>query len=603
MKSLTVNRPMVAQSYLSFILIGFSLTRPTSVSSFSVAATTARSSRSRARTERSINVRSKLEEGVVLDSSFREDDTSFLPVYATLTGYISSTAERQRYESALERQGFDIGERPGAVVYRFHPASGMLQLVPTAADNNNNNNHTKPVPPRWVPVVTEQENVLVKNGWSFLDVDESETVSAFDVEAANREGLYQPKWQCSRSEATSAEDDSSNLGFSLRRITEKEVLAEADHHISDQSRKVLLHGATDPPHRKVTNNQVDWTGSLTDREHGIFACAIGGLPLFSTNDFSATTASGGWLSFCRPLTLDHVRHVEPSDGDVDQRVEVVCAKSGCHLGHYFGRDAGYCINASALNFYAAGQRSRNAKDGLVAKGGLVGPVSYRCLETAAACSPAMPLLQQVLRNQVPVDTVILGAGCFWRVEHALRRLPGVLETVAGYCGGDCPNVTYKRVCQGDTGYAEVVRVDFDAATLDPRVLFDCFLALHDPTKVRAHGKHATGSGQYRSCIFLPLDSTLLPVAQDALNDCGAQLNKDVATDLRRLNGDVDECFVPAEERHQRHEERRWHGEVPVAGLSTLSLRDWLAEYGRRSDYVLGSANTLNDQAVESRFLK
>ena len=76
--------------------------------------------------------------------------------------------------------------------YKWNPAVGKLQLIQPASLPSLSSSFVPP--PRFIPVVQEQENVLVANGWSFLDVDESELLSPFDVDAANLEGQYQPKW-------------------------------------------------------------------------------------------------------------------------------------------------------------------------------------------------------------------------------------------------------------------------------------------------------------------------------------------------------------------------------------------------------------------------
>jgi peptide-methionine (S)-S-oxide reductase len=317
-----------------------------------------------------------------------------------------------------------------------------------------------------------------------------------------------------------------------------------------------------------------------------------------------STASSGWLSFARPIGRDHVRHVDPDPTSLDQRIEVICAKSGCHLGHYFGSD-GYCINASCLNFLLATNKLSDPIDKDPERQVPISPISYRSLEQSTdATTPSVRLLRQVLqRHELPLETIVLGAGCFWHVEFALRRLPGVVETTAGYAGSDDASPpTYQQVCQGDTGHAEVVRVDFDPNILHPRILLDCYLALHDPTKVRAHGKHAAGTGQYRSCIFLPTDSLLQQHVQEALESCQKQLNKELSTEVRAMPCSVSEFFFPAEERHQRHDERRQEGVCsPEELLSTLAPPDWIALYGRRSDSVLGSARTLDEEVADERF--
>jgi peptide-methionine (S)-S-oxide reductase len=93
-------------------------------------------------------------------------------------------------------------------------------------------------------------------------------------------------------------------------------------------------------------------------------------------------------------------------------------------------------------------------------------------------------------KQVDRGEIILGAGCFRHVESSLRRLPGVIETKTRHAVGNTSRPTYNDVCKGKTGHTEVVKVSFDPAVCDPRKLIDCWLAMHDTTTVRAHGKRA-----------------------------------------------------------------------------------------------------------------
>lgn len=98
-----------------------------------------------------------------------------------------------------------------------------------------------------------------------------------------------------------------------------------------------------------------------------------------------------------------------------------------------------------------------------------------------------------------METAILGGGCFWCLEAALRQLDGVLSVVSGYCGGQTAAPDYRSVCAGDSGHAEVVRIEFDPARLDYRTLLEAFFAIHDPTTRDRQGDDV--GSQYRSVIF------------------------------------------------------------------------------------------------------
>lgn len=98
-----------------------------------------------------------------------------------------------------------------------------------------------------------------------------------------------------------------------------------------------------------------------------------------------------------------------------------------------------------------------------------------------------------------METAILGGGCFWCLEAALRQLKGVESVISGYAGGHVADPDYRAVCAGTTGHAEVVRVTFDPAEIDYRTLLTAFFAIHDPTTKDRQGNDV--GTQYRSVIF------------------------------------------------------------------------------------------------------
>lgn len=98
-----------------------------------------------------------------------------------------------------------------------------------------------------------------------------------------------------------------------------------------------------------------------------------------------------------------------------------------------------------------------------------------------------------------IETAVLGGGCFWCLEAVFDRLDGVVSVESGYMGGHVDRPTYRQVCGGDTGHAEVVRVTFDPQKLTFPDLLDVFFTIHDPTTLNRQGNDV--GTQYRSVIF------------------------------------------------------------------------------------------------------
>ena len=86
-----------------------------------------------------------------------------------------------------------------------------------------------------------------------------------------------------------------------------------------------------------------------------------------------------------------------------------------------------------------------------------------------------------------MESIVLGGGCFWCVEGALKGLRGVSEVIPGYSGGHVDDPTYEQVCGKRTGHAEVVLVSFDPEVISRRQLFDVFFCIHDSTQLNRHG--------------------------------------------------------------------------------------------------------------------
>ncbi|MGH9729477.1 MAG: peptide-methionine (S)-S-oxide reductase MsrA [Candidatus Acidiferrales bacterium] len=149
------------------------------------------------------------------------------------------------------------------------------------------------------------------------------------------------------------------------------------------------------------------------------------------------------------------------------------------------------------------------------------------------------------------EIATFGAGCFWGVEAAFRRLPGVIDVAAGYGGGHMPNPTYKDVCAHTTGHAEVVQVTFDPQKVSYDQLLDVFWEIHNPTQVNRQGPDV--GTQYRSAIFVhsPEQQAIAEKSKAALAASG-KFQRPIATEITTAGP-----FYRAEEYHQKYLEK--HG--------------------------------------------
>jgi peptide-methionine (S)-S-oxide reductase len=144
-------------------------------------------------------------------------------------------------------------------------------------------------------------------------------------------------------------------------------------------------------------------------------------------------------------------------------------------------------------------------------------------------------------------TATFGGGCFWCTEAAMTELDGVSAVTSGYAGGDTENPTYKQVCSGSTGHAEVVQVEYDPEVIGYDELLEVFFATHDPTQLNRQGPDV--GTQYRS-IVLYHDETQREQAEAYIAALDEEYDDEVVTELTAL-----ETFYPAEEYHQDYFEK------------------------------------------------
>jgi peptide-methionine (S)-S-oxide reductase len=152
--------------------------------------------------------------------------------------------------------------------------------------------------------------------------------------------------------------------------------------------------------------------------------------------------------------------------------------------------------------------------------------------------------------EMTTELATFGAGCFWGVEAAFRRIAGVRDTAVGYSGGRTLNPSYKEVCTDRTGHAEVVQVEFDPSVVKYEELLAAFFALHDPTQVNRQGPDL--GTQYRSVIFFhsPEQEMQARAMIRRLEEEEA-FSEPIATQVLPFDQ-----FWRAEEYHQRYLEKR-----------------------------------------------
>ncbi|MCY7295338.1 peptide-methionine (S)-S-oxide reductase MsrA [Alteromonas sp. a30] len=138
----------------------------------------------------------------------------------------------------------------------------------------------------------------------------------------------------------------------------------------------------------------------------------------------------------------------------------------------------------------------------------------------------------------------LAGGCFWCIEAALNSIQGVKEAISGYAGGHVENPSYEAVCKGDTGHAEVVRVEFNPEELSYRQLLEIFFSLHNPTQVDRQGNDI--GPQYRSAIFYH-GAEQKQIAQDIIKEIEEDgiWDEPVVTEVVEIKN-----YYPAEGYHQ-----------------------------------------------------
>lgn len=138
----------------------------------------------------------------------------------------------------------------------------------------------------------------------------------------------------------------------------------------------------------------------------------------------------------------------------------------------------------------------------------------------------------------------LAGGCFWCLEAVYEDVEGVVDVESGYTGGGSERPSYRQICEGTTGHAEVVRIEFDSARISYRELLEIFFSIHDPTTPNRQGNDV--GTQYRSAIY-PHSAEQRSVAQDVIRELESHLKHPVVTEVVDAG-----TYWRAEDYHQEY---------------------------------------------------
>lgn len=266
-------------------------------------------------------------------------------------------------------------------------------------------------------------------------------------------------------------------------------------------------GLTDEQYRvtRLKGTERPFTGQYCAAfEPGIYNCLCCGVSLFdSTTKFESGT---GWPSFTEPIEKDLVAYeIDRSHGMT--RVEILCNTCDAHLGHVFPDGPSptglrYCVNSVSLVKDTAQKESTGGD----------------------------------------TEMAILGGGCFWCTEAVFQNLKGVKEVVSGYSGGKSAHPTYREVCSGKSGHAEVISILFDPGIISFEEILTVFFTVHDPTTLNRQGNDI--GTQYRSVIFY-LNEEQKKTAEDLVAAIKGDFPDPIVTEISPAAD-----FYKAEEEHQ-----------------------------------------------------
>lgn len=177
----------------------------------------------------------------------------------------------------------------------------------------------------------------------------------------------------------------------------------------------------------------------------------------------------------------------------------------------------------------------------------VGALNVSCSRAEPPAQSTKPIMNPTESKTAPThktEIADLGGGCFWCMEAVFERLPGVVSVTSGFAGGTTENPTYREVCTGTTGHAEVTEIAFDPAKISYDQLLDVFWQAHDPTTLNRQG--ADVGTPYRS-IILYRDEQQKLIAEKSKLAAQADFHSPIVTEIVPLKK-----FYKAEDYHQEY---------------------------------------------------
>lgn len=259
--------------------------------------------------------------------------------------------------------------------------------------------------------------------------------------------------------------------------------------LSAEEKRILIDKGTEAPFSGEYCNH---------RANGYYACKLCNAALYkSEHKFDS---SCGWPSFDDEIE-GAVKRTADADG---RRTEITCAKCGAHLGHVFKgellteKNIRHCVNSLSLKFVEA-------------------PIDSN------------------------LEIIYFAGGCFWGTEYYFKNIEGVVRTSVGYIGGNTENPTYKEICTGSTGHAEVVELVYDKEKANISDIVKLFFEIHDFTQINRQGPDI--GEQYRSEVFYTTEEQKEIV--DGIIDILIAKGYEVATITTKANK-----YYKAEDYHQ-----------------------------------------------------